>query len=96
MEHEADIYEWDEAKSRRCLEERGFDFSIVHEFDWGSAIVREDTRRDYGEPRYRAFGYIGEKLFAVVFTPRGGRIRIISVRRANRREERRYGRPQET
>jgi len=91
MNSDDDMFEWDEAKSRRCLEARGFDFSIVLEFDFASAIVIEDDRFAYGEPRFRAFGLIADRLFVVVFTPRGSRLRIISIRRANKREERKHG-----
>ena len=96
MEPEADIYEWDEAKSRRCLEERGFDFSSVHDFDWASAVIEKDTRKNYGEDRFRAFGFIGDELVCVVFTPRGDRLRIISMRRMHRKEGVRYGLVKET
>ena len=47
------------------------------------------TRR-YGETRYLAIGYIGDRLHAVVYTDRGDATRIISLRRANRQEEREY------
>ena len=66
-------------------------FSLVQEgFDWASALVLEDTRKDYGERRYRALGLIGGRLHAVVYTPRAGLLHIISLRKANRREEKRY------
>lgn len=84
-------FEWDEDKSKACRETRGFDFSVVEGFDFGEALIVEDTRRDYGERRFRAFGHIGNDAFSVVFTPRGDRIRIISVRRAHARELKRYG-----
>ena len=51
----------------------------------------EDTRYDYGEQRLRVFGYIGSRLHAVVTTPRAGSIHVISLRKANRREQQRYG-----
>ncbi|MGB5198086.1 MAG: BrnT family toxin [Candidatus Deferrimicrobium sp.] len=82
--------EFDEAKSRRNARERGLPFDRPAEFDWETAIIVEGTRRDHGEPRFRAMGMIGEKLHALVFTPRHGGIRVISWRRANRREEKKY------
>jgi len=91
-----EVFEWDEAKSRRCLQDRGFDFSIVHEFDFETAVIAKDTRKNYGEDRFRAFGFAGSDLFCVVFTPRGDRLRIISMRRMHRKEGARYGLIKET
>lgn len=64
---------------------------MVEEVDWSQAIIIEDTRKDYGEKRWRAFGYIDERLFAVVFTTRGDAMHVISLRKANEREVRSYG-----
>ena len=83
--------EWDEAKSDKNRAERGFGFEIVHEFDWTSAVVVEDDRKDYGETRLMAFGKAGELQLAIVYTERAGGIRIISVRRMHEKEARRYG-----
>ena len=54
------------------------------------ADVFEDTRKNYGEQRFILLGIISERLFQIVFTRRGDRIRIISARRGNKREERIY------
>lgn len=85
------MYEWDENKSQDCLKARGFDFSIVEGFDWSGAVIVEDTRKDYGEPRFRAFGRIDGEPFALAFTPRGANIRIISVRKMHAREVKKHG-----
>ncbi|MNE51790.1 hypothetical protein D3C80_1464360 [compost metagenome] len=50
----------------------------------------EDLRRDYGERRFQVLGYIGERLHALVFTPRDGAVHVISLRKANSREVKRY------
>lgn len=84
------IYDWDEAKSAENLVKHGVDFAAVEGFEWDSALIALDGRRDYGELRYSVFGLIGDRLFNLVFTPRAGRVRVISLRRANRREVRRY------
>jgi uncharacterized DUF497 family protein len=70
--------------------ERGLPFSLVSELEWSSAWVKEDDRRDYGEVRYRVLGYIGDRLHALVFTPRAGKVHIISLRKANLREVKLY------
>ena len=60
------------------------------EFDWESALTWRDERRDYKEIRIRGLGYIGLRLFHVVFVDRSEQRRIISLRKANKREEKRY------
>ena len=54
-----------------------------------------DTRRDYGEPRLRVMARLDGVLHAAVVTPRGGDLRVISFRRASRREVRLYGKKDE-
>jgi uncharacterized protein len=81
-------YEWNEAKRSATLTERGIDFADMAGFDWNSALAVADDRRDYGEPRLRALGLIDGRLHAVVVTPRGDALRIISLRKANKREQR--------
>lgn len=55
-----------------------------------TALAFEDTRTDYGEQRIRLLGMIDERLHVAVITHRGDKVRVISLRRANAREERRY------
>lgn len=82
---------FDPAKSEANARRRGLPFSLVKDdFDWATARVIEDTRKDYGERRFRALGFIGIRLHAVVYTPRAAAVHIISLRKANRREERHY------
>ena len=81
---------FDARKNERNLAERGLSFELVEEFEWDSALVVEDSRRDYGERRFQALGLIEGRLHALVFTPRAGRVHVISLRKANRREVRHY------
>ena len=84
-------FEWDEAKSEACYAERGFDFAYaVRVFLDRGRLIEPDDRFDYGEPRQRVLGRIDGRVFVVVYTPRGRRFRLISARKANRREVRRY------
>ena len=85
------MFEWDEEKSALNRRLRGFGFELVHEFDFASARIVEDRRKDYGERRFRAVGRIEGMPCMVVFTPRGGRLRIISMRRMHEKEAERYG-----
>ena len=81
---------YDPAKSERNEAERGLSFDLAEELDWSSALIAEDTRKDYEERRYQALGFIGEHLHMLVFTPRAGAVHVISLRRANQRERTRY------
>ena len=81
---------FDPIKNERNVQERGLEFALVAEMDWMSAIIDEDTRQDYGERRFRALGCIYERLYALVFTPRAGKLHIISLRKANAREVKRH------
>ncbi|WP_420854625.1 BrnT family toxin [Sneathiella marina] len=80
------MFEWDEKKSQQNKAVRGFDFSIVEQFDFDTALTILDNRKDYGEIRFRSTGRIEGKLFSVTWTARGKNIRIISVRRAHKKE----------
>jgi len=84
-------FEWDEAKSEQTRSRRGFGFEIVYDFDWDEAVILEDQRRDYGETRFRAFGYVGTQRVFIAFTTRGAITRIISVRLMHEKEARQYG-----
>jgi hypothetical protein len=83
-------YDWDEAKRQANLKKHGVDFARAEGFDWDSALVIEDRRQDYGEPRLSALGYIGKRLHVLIFTPRGRVVRLIGLRKANAREVRQY------
>lgn len=83
-------YVWDEAKRTANLAAHGIDFGAAYRFDWDTARVDPDTRRDYGESRFVALERIGARLHVLVFTPREEVVRVISLRKANRREMRRY------
>ncbi|HEV2101103.1 MAG TPA: BrnT family toxin [Stellaceae bacterium] len=82
---------FDPAKNARNIAERGLSFERVAGLDWDTAVIIADTRRDYGEPRLRVMVRLDGRLHAVVVTPRGEDLRVIGLRRASRREVRRYG-----
>ncbi len=89
-------YEWDDHKAEANRLKHGVSFDEIEGFDWRTALVERDTRFDYGEARYRALGFIGNRLHAVIFTIRSPRIRLIGLRRANKREQRYYDRQTKT
>ncbi|OWT75359.1 MULTISPECIES: BrnT family toxin [unclassified Achromobacter] len=81
---------YDFAKSVKNVDQRGLSFGLVHRFDWDSALILVDNRREYNEARYQALGTIENRLHMLVFTMRGDDIRVISLRKANGREKARY------
>jgi hypothetical protein len=82
---------FDPLKSDANARSRGLPFSLVGtEFEWSTALVAGDQRRNYGEHRFQAIGLLAGRLHVVVFTPVTGAIRVISLRKANDREVRRY------
>lgn len=81
---------FDPVKNARNIEERGLSFERVAEFDFESALFLVDTRRDYGERRWRALGRVGDRVHALVFVETDSGIRVISFRKANEREIKRY------
>ena len=82
------MIEFDAAKNDRNIQERGFSFELVAEFDWEIALVIPSDR--HGEARYFALGFIGSRLYALAFTKRGGKLRVISLRRADEKEVKGY------
>jgi uncharacterized DUF497 family protein len=82
--------EFDSAKNAKNIQERGLSFEQVAEFNFKSAQFTIDNRRDYGETRYRALGFIKQRLYALVFVQIVGGIRVISFRKANNREVKSY------
>jgi uncharacterized DUF497 family protein len=90
------LLEFDEAKSARNLKERGIGFERFADMDLETAVTVEDARTDYGERRVRLFGFIDGRLHVAVITYRSDKVRVISLRRANRREERKYAKERES
>ena len=81
---------FDSGKSEKNLLARGISFELATEFEWDSALIVEDIRKDYGERRFQALGLIGDRLHMMVFTPRANKAHVISLRKANKREVKRY------
>lgn len=81
---------YDPRKSTRNVAERGLSFELAETFEWDSAVIWRDTRRDYGEERFIALGRIEQRVHSLVFTHRSETVHVISLRKANRREVRRY------
>jgi uncharacterized DUF497 family protein len=81
---------FDASKSERNVALRGIPFDLATMFEWDHALIVEDLRKVYGESRYQALGLIEGRLHMLVFTPREGKVHVISLRNANEREVKRY------
>jgi len=87
------MFEWDQGKNQRNLQKHGIAFEdVLSVFANPEALALEDHRRGYGEPRYIVLCPLQDVLVHVTYTVRGGSIRLISARRASRRERRDYER----
>jgi uncharacterized DUF497 family protein len=83
-------FEWDENKRRTNLERHGLDFEDAYRVFTEEAYVVEDTRENYGEPRYILTGLLYSRVVIVAFTTHNDVIRIISMRKATKREQNHY------
>jgi hypothetical protein len=83
-------YEFDPAKDERNLDKHGLSLVEADGFDWETAVVDEDKRKLYAEPRFEAKGFIGERLHVMVYCLRADVVRVISLRKANAREVKDY------
>ena len=84
-------FDWDDAKSDVCNNERGFDFAyVVRCFFDPHRLISRDNRFDYGEERFQLLAQIDRRVYFVTYTLRAEVIRIISARKANQREVKRY------
>ena len=81
-------FEFDPIKSAKNARERGLPFEAAARLFDGVRLEWEDERKDYGEIRIGTLGEIEGRIFFATFTRRGGR--IISFRKANARETKRY------
>lgn len=81
---------FDPAKDAANHDKHGVSLAQAAKLEWDTTLTWPDLRRDYGELRQCGIGYIGLRLYAVAFVDRAEGRRIISLRKANRREVNRY------
>jgi uncharacterized protein len=82
--------EYDLAKRLLTLEQRGLDMNNASLVFSGLKMTMPDDGRDYGEPRWITVGFLNNRMVIVIWTPRNGKTRIISMRKANDREQENY------
>jgi uncharacterized DUF497 family protein len=79
-------YVWGAAKRQANLKKHGLDFADVPEVFAGPTCTVEDSRFAYGEQRFLSFGFLRGMAVSIVHTETENEIRIISLRKATRRE----------
>ena len=80
---------FDSEKRAWTLAERGLDFADAGRLFDGPTLTQEDDRFDYPEPRYQSYGWLGERLVMIAWTPTDTGIRVISMRNCHDKESRR-------
>ena len=84
-------FEWDPKKSEINLHDRGLDFAAaLPAFNDENKKIWRDDRKNYGELRYNMLAKCGNRIMYITFTLRSDVVRLISFRKANKREQRRY------
>ncbi len=83
-------YEWDDAKNRANVTKHGLNFGDAESVLNGPCVTFIDDRFDYGEERLISLGLLERRVVVIAHSPRDERRRIISMRKANRREQEIY------
>jgi uncharacterized DUF497 family protein len=81
---------FDPVKDAANIAKHGMSLALAAKLEWDSALIWTDKRKPYGEPRQSALMLWGERLFFVAFVDRADGRRVITLRKANDREVRRY------
>ncbi len=81
---------YDPAKNTQNITERGLSFDQAVDFDFETAMFDVDIRHDYGETRHIVLRLLNGRVHMLIFAETSKGIRIISFRKANKREVRQY------
>ncbi len=81
---------YDPAKRRKTLDERGLDFADAPKLFEDIHYTTRDNRTDYAEPRFQTVGLLDRRMVMLVWTPTETGIRVISLRKCNERERKKY------
>ena len=82
-------FTWHEEKRKSNLNKHGLDFAQAHKVFDGVTFTFEDNRFDYGEQRFISIGLLNDVVI-IVHTETTEEMRIISMRRANKNEQKLY------
>ena len=81
---------FDLIKNEKNSRERNLPFELVAMFDFDHALFSLDERKEYGETRFIALGLLKDRPHVLCFAETSDGIRVISFRKANSREVKRY------
>ena len=82
--------EFDPAKNAKNIAERDLSFTLAANLDWTTSIAYEDTRKSYSESRFITLAFLDNRLHVICYVLIEGGIRVISFRKANKREQKAY------
>lgn len=83
-------YIFDIKKNIENITKHGVSFEAVEFLDWEIALTRPDIRFNYGEDRFVTYAFLNKRLHTLVWTERNETVRVISFRKANKREQKIY------
>jgi uncharacterized DUF497 family protein len=83
-------FDWDEIKNKQNIATHGLDFADAQSFFDKPVFSWTDVRKDYKESRLVGIGELNDRVVVLVYTMRQGICRVISLRRANKNERRKY------
>lgn len=82
---------FDAVKDVLNRQQHGVSLAMIGDVLEGAVGTFQDGRFDYGEERFVTFGRVDDRLYVAVWTMREDTVRAISLRKANAREQKRYG-----
>lgn len=83
-------FDYNPAKNRANIEKHGIPLFKANEINLETLHIEQDLRKAYSEDRFIGTGYLDRRLHVMIFTPREGKLRVISLRKANKRERKKY------
>jgi len=87
-------FEWDDVKAAANRAKHGVAFEDVTDFDWNASVDTPDHRKNYNEQRVIATSTIRGRPHVLVYVQRNEYVRVISLRKANKREVSKYEKAQ--
>lgn len=87
------LIDYDPNKNQRNIRERNLSFELAKHLDWRTAFIWEDARFEYPEQRLSCLAFLDKRLHYLYFTRINSGIRVISFRKANKREIKKYESP---
>jgi len=81
---------FDPVKDAANIAKHGVSLGRADQMDLGEALIEQARSGDDGEARWIAYGHLQDRLYILVFTRRNMLLRAISLRKANRREQRHF------